>query len=101
MVIDHENGEFSQYCHLKEDSITVKVGDRVGQGRVIGRVGNTGNSWVPHLHFQLMDAPVAARANGLPILFQDVDLEQINEEIGGNCNTMMFSPYLYFTLREE
>ena len=98
VVIDHENGEFSHYCHLKENSISVQAGERVHQGQVIGRVGNTGNSSVPHLHLHLMDGPVEAKANGLPILFQDIDPEQINDEVGENCNTLMFSPYLYFTL---
>jgi hypothetical protein len=101
VVIDHENGEYSHYCHLKENSIAVQAGERVQQGQVIGCVGNTGNSSVPHLHLHLMDAPFEAQANGLPILFQDIDPEQINDEIGENCNTLMFSPYLYFTLGEQ
>ena len=98
VVIDHENGEFSRSCHLIEDSITVQIGARVNQGQVIGRVGNTGNSAVPHLHLQLMDGPDETTANGLPIRFQDVNAEQINDEVGENCNTLMFSPYLNFTL---
>jgi hypothetical protein len=101
VVIDHENGEYSHYCHLKENSIAVQAGERVQQGQVIGCVGNTGNSSVPHLHLHLMDAPFEAQANGLPILFQDIDPERINDEIGENCNTLMFSPYLYFTLGEQ
>jgi len=101
VVIDHENGEFSQYCHLKENSIAVQVGERVHQGQVIGCVGNTGNPSMPYLHLHLMDAPLEAEANGLPILFQDIDPKQINDEIGENCNTLMFSPYLYFTLGES
>lgn len=98
VVIDHENGEFSEYDHLAENSITVKAGDRVRQGQVIGSVGNTGYSSVPHLHLQLMDGPSKTKANGLPILFQDINAKQINEEVGEACNTLMFSPYLYFTL---
>ena len=100
VVIDHENGEFSEYDHLAEDSITVKAGDRVHQGQVIGRVGNTGYSSVPHLHLQLMDGPSKTEANGLPILFQDINAKQINDEVGDACNTLMFSPYLYFTLAD-
>ena len=68
---------------------------------MIGCVGNTGNPSMPYLHLHLMDAPFEAEANGLPILFQDIDPKQINDEIGENCNTLMFSPYLYFTLGES
>ncbi len=42
---------FSNYAHLSE--IQVKVGDIVQQGQVIGNVGNTGNSYGNHLHFQI------------------------------------------------
>lgn len=40
-------------AHLKQGSISVKVGDRVDTGTVLGRVGNSGRSPVPHLHIQL------------------------------------------------
>ena len=53
VVIDHRNGEFSVYCHLQEGSLRIKPEDNVNKGMVIAKVGNTGNSGVPHLHFQL------------------------------------------------
>jgi murein DD-endopeptidase MepM/ murein hydrolase activator NlpD len=46
-------GLFAQYLHLQSGSVRVQVGDTVTQGQVIGRVGNTGASVAPHLHFQL------------------------------------------------
>lgn len=45
---------YSLYAHLKD--ITVKVGDKVTVGQVIGHVGNTGTKWA-HLHFELY-API-------------------------------------------
>jgi len=50
VILKHEKGDESLYGHLSE--IFVKPGDRVEQGNVIGRVGNTGNSTGPHLHFE-------------------------------------------------
>lgn len=53
ITIDHENGEFSQYFHLKHEGSCVKVGDKVRVGEVVGYSGNTGFSTAPHLHFQV------------------------------------------------
>jgi len=51
VVIEHVNKEVSWYCHLKNGSIRVKVGDIVKMGDVVGLTGNTGMSLGPHLHF--------------------------------------------------
>ena len=49
--IDHGNGWASQYCHLKRGSISVKPGQIVDAGTVLGAIGNSGNSETPHLDF--------------------------------------------------
>jgi hypothetical protein len=54
VVIDH-GGEYSYLAHLKKGSITVKPGDSVTTGQVIGQLGNSGNSSEAHLHFQVSD----------------------------------------------
>ena len=51
VILQHEKGtQESLYAHLSE--LFVKPGDMVEQGNVIGRVGSTGNSTGPHLHFE-------------------------------------------------
>ncbi|MHC1732864.1 MAG: peptidoglycan DD-metalloendopeptidase family protein [Bacteroidales bacterium] len=47
-------GVVSQYMHFQDESILVKEGDRVRQGQQIARVGNTGKSTEPHLHFVVL-----------------------------------------------
>jgi murein DD-endopeptidase MepM/ murein hydrolase activator NlpD len=58
VYIDHGHALFSMYFHL--DSITVQDGQSVAQGEIIGRVGSTGRSTGPHLHWgvRLYDTPV-------------------------------------------
>ena len=51
VVIRHEGGFETQYCHLARGSIGVKAGDHVRAGDVIGRVGLSGQTEYPHLHF--------------------------------------------------
>lgn len=54
VTLDHGNGEFSWYVHAKAGTFTVKVGDKVKKGQLLGQIGNSGASGTPHLHFTLV-----------------------------------------------
>jgi len=58
VVVDHGGGVATLYGHLS--SIAVSPGDRVAAGDVLGRVGSTGYSTGPHLHFEI-------RVDGRPV----------------------------------
>jgi len=51
VVLDHGDGLRSYYAHLK--GATVAVGQWVERGQEIGRMGSTGNSTGPHVHFEI------------------------------------------------
>ena len=65
--------------HLQTGSIQVSVGQTVKKGDFIGRVGHSGNSFAPHLHFQLMDSCDISVANGLPCAFEEYEIFQDGE----------------------
>ena len=58
VVVDHGQGYKTVYAHL--DKFTVKKGQQVSRGEIIGKVGNSGMSTAPHLHYEV-------HKNGKPV----------------------------------
>jgi murein DD-endopeptidase MepM/ murein hydrolase activator NlpD len=77
MVIEHQiNGETvsSAYAHMISGSMLFNVGDTVKVGDIIGKVGDTGMSTGPHLHFEIRLGGVdAARTDPLPWLYANTN----------------------------
>jgi Peptidase family M23 len=69
VIVDLGGGRFAFWAHLQPGSVRVKVGDRVRRGQVLGRVGNSGNSTEPHLHFHVSDASSPLGSEGVPYAF--------------------------------
>ena len=70
IIIAHYNGLYTLYAHGQDGSRTVSAGQTVKQGQQIMRVGSTGNSTGPHLHFEVRTSPgtYANRDNPLKYL---------------------------------
>jgi murein DD-endopeptidase MepM/ murein hydrolase activator NlpD len=62
VVIDHGNGFLTMYAHLS--STSVKTGQEVRAGQVIGRQGDTGNATGEHLHFEVIVNPLVLLSGG-------------------------------------
>ena len=60
VVIDHGGGWETQYCHLRQGSILVRVGDAVDTGTPLGMIGQSGQADFPHVH-------LSVRRNGADI----------------------------------
>jgi murein DD-endopeptidase MepM/ murein hydrolase activator NlpD len=84
VMIQHANKLFSVLGHLKQSSVSVKVGDSVSIGQKIGHCGNSGYSTDPHLHFHVQDSATFARigknwkkqnvAKGVKISFTNISV---------------------------
>jgi hypothetical protein len=70
VIVDIGGGRYAFYLHLKPGSMEVEEGDHVRNGQRIARLGNSGNSSAPHLHFHVMDEPLMlGAAHNLPYVF--------------------------------
>lgn len=82
LVLDIGGGRYAYYCHCIPHSFLVRVGDRVKEGDQIARLGNSGNSTAPHLHFQITDGPEFFSSNGIPFVLKEYT--KIGEAVEGS-----------------
>src|SRR4249919_612460 len=73
-VIMRRADVFAAFAHLAPGSVAVTPGLTVRNGDVLGRIGHTGNSTAPHLHFQLMDSIDLMHARGVPCAFRSYEV---------------------------
>ena len=71
VILDHGNGEYSLFAHLKQGSVLVKSGQRVARGARIGTMGMSGDAFLVHLHYQLQSGD-GFDNEGWPAIFNDV-----------------------------
>jgi hypothetical protein len=83
ITLDLGAHRYALYAHLQPRSLRVGAGDSVHRGQVIALVGDTGNSVVPHLHFQISSAPSSLASNGLPY---EIDTFQLTGKTAGGTD---------------
>jgi hypothetical protein len=71
VVLEVASGQYLFIAHLGTGSVQVSPGQRVRQGDVVGRVGNSGNSSEPHVHLHLQDAARPDAGEGIPFYLSD------------------------------
>src|ERR1700761_1566118 len=74
VILDLGQSRYALYAHLQPGSIKVHPGDSVKLGQVLGLVGDSGNSVVPHLHFQVMNGPSSMASTGLPYEIREFEI---------------------------
>ena len=84
VIIDIGNNKYACYAHMVNGSVRVKSGDIVKEGQVLGLMGNSGNSDIPHLHFQVVtDIPSFLGAEGYPHVYRSFNVTgEVNETRG-------------------
>lgn len=78
-VNGHANNIYAAFAHLQKGSIKVPVNQSVKKGDILEKIGHSGNSTAPHLHFQLMDSSDILSTKGIPCAFERYDLFQEGE----------------------
>jgi hypothetical protein len=74
VILDLGGHRYALYAHLQPGSIKVRRGEHVKLGQLLGLVGDSGNSIVPHLHFQVTAGPSSMASNGLPYEIRDFQI---------------------------
>jgi hypothetical protein len=74
VYLDIGQGHYAIYAHSLKGSVVVGNGDKVTKGQVVGKMGNSGMSMAPHLHFQLSNGPDPLVAESVPYVLDKFTL---------------------------
>jgi murein DD-endopeptidase MepM/ murein hydrolase activator NlpD len=99
VILDLGSGVYAVYAHLQKNSVVVEVGQHVKRGQLLGKLGNSGNTSAPHLHFHLVDSPSVLGSNGIPYVIDNFAftgrIPADNDEAGPNDLQKSWSSALF------
>lgn len=81
VIIDHSNSEYSVMMHMRQGSVAVKAGQQIAANQVVGKLGNSGDAFGPHLHYQLQSGPRLFVDQSLPFKFKNIDVPQLSRGV--------------------
>jgi murein DD-endopeptidase MepM/ murein hydrolase activator NlpD len=106
VALRHDDGLIAYYFHLQKGSVAVRINDRVACGQALGRVGSSGNSSMPHLHFELRRLTSSGQPKNFAyesILDVSITVDPYAEKMwssvdarnvpNGNCHTNVSVPF--------
>jgi hypothetical protein len=92
VVVEIAPHRYVLYAHMRPGTVQAKVGDQIGIGQIVGRVGNTGSSQEPHLHMHIDDQPSFLGGNGVPYAFTSGDASGPVDADLGSPTAVHFGP---------
>lgn len=95
VVIQHNDGTYTLYAHMYASSITVKEGDSVKQGQVIGKVGSSGNSTGAHLHFEVRQGTNSSSSSVDPMTILSSENPRTMSGVCGGTASSDFITFLH------
>lgn len=72
VILKTANNEYLLFAHFKQYSVAVREGQKVKQGQLLGKCGNSGNSTEPHLHFHIQNIEDMSMATGVKCYFDNI-----------------------------
>jgi murein DD-endopeptidase MepM/ murein hydrolase activator NlpD len=76
VMIRITDNEYALLVHLKQGSVSVRTGQKIKKHDVIGELGHSGNSTMPHLHMQFMDSSDFSIAKGIPFVINSYKVKK-------------------------
>jgi murein DD-endopeptidase MepM/ murein hydrolase activator NlpD len=107
VIVKKAEGLYAALVHMQRGSVSVREGQVVRKGDLLGRVGHSGNSTAPHLHFQLMDRTDLRTARGLPCGFERYEVwedggwKAVRNGIPTNRQRIRFDPAAFAAPAQE